>query len=155
MICSSWYLSHLIHPPQTTKNGSEDFHKKANKVRLWNSLELSNTLTVDNVTVDHTGEYTCTASSGQMEKSASAFLKVYGRPCANLMPRPRVSWKYTHAMKILCNPLLNVIITKVKNLFVYNANEVLMCFTSLWFSESLILEGQSFQIQYSWCFVMV
>ena len=58
-------------------------------------------------------------------------------------------------MKILCNPLLNVIITKVKNLFVYNANEVLMCFTSLWFSESLILEGQSFQIQYSWCFVMV
>ncbi|CAL8394781.1 unnamed protein product [Boreogadus saida] len=68
----------------TTKNGSEDFHKKANKVRLWNSLELSNTLTVDNVTVDHTGEYTCTASSGQMEKSASAFLKVYEKPFIEL-----------------------------------------------------------------------
>uniref|UniRef100_A0AAQ5ZES3 receptor protein-tyrosine kinase n=1 Tax=Amphiprion ocellaris TaxID=80972 RepID=A0AAQ5ZES3_AMPOC len=39
---------------------------------------LSNTLIVENVTVDHTGEFTCTASSGQMEKSASAFLKVYG-----------------------------------------------------------------------------
>uniref|UniRef100_A0A8C5CUV5 receptor protein-tyrosine kinase n=1 Tax=Gadus morhua TaxID=8049 RepID=A0A8C5CUV5_GADMO len=62
----------------------KDFHKKANKVRLWNSLELSNTLTVDNVTVDHTGEYTCTASSGQMEKSASAFLKVYEKPFIEL-----------------------------------------------------------------------
>uniref|UniRef100_A0A8C4ZWG9 receptor protein-tyrosine kinase n=1 Tax=Gadus morhua TaxID=8049 RepID=A0A8C4ZWG9_GADMO len=51
---------------------------------LWNSLELSNTLTVDNVTVDHTGEYTCTASSGQMEKSASAFLKVYEKPFIEL-----------------------------------------------------------------------
>uniref|UniRef100_A0A7N8WT10 receptor protein-tyrosine kinase n=1 Tax=Mastacembelus armatus TaxID=205130 RepID=A0A7N8WT10_9TELE len=49
-------------------------------VSLWNSLELSNTLIVENVTVDHTGEYTCTASSGQMEKSASAFLKVYEKP---------------------------------------------------------------------------
>lgn len=46
--------------------------------KLWNSLELSNTLTVENVTVEHTGEFTCTASSGQMEKSASVFLKVYG-----------------------------------------------------------------------------
>uniref|UniRef100_A0A672IP80 receptor protein-tyrosine kinase n=1 Tax=Salarias fasciatus TaxID=181472 RepID=A0A672IP80_SALFA len=46
--------------------------------KLWNSLELSNTLTVENVTLDHTGEFTCTASSGQMDKSASAYLKVYG-----------------------------------------------------------------------------
>uniref|UniRef100_A0AAQ5ZMY5 receptor protein-tyrosine kinase n=1 Tax=Amphiprion ocellaris TaxID=80972 RepID=A0AAQ5ZMY5_AMPOC len=42
------------------------------------NFSLSNTLIVENVTVDHTGEFTCTASSGQMEKSASAFLKVYG-----------------------------------------------------------------------------
>uniref|UniRef100_A0A665U9G6 receptor protein-tyrosine kinase n=1 Tax=Echeneis naucrates TaxID=173247 RepID=A0A665U9G6_ECHNA len=48
--------------------------------KLWNSLELSNTLIVENVTVDHSGEYTCTASSGKMEKSASAVLKVYEKP---------------------------------------------------------------------------
>uniref|UniRef100_A0A671YDU0 receptor protein-tyrosine kinase n=1 Tax=Sparus aurata TaxID=8175 RepID=A0A671YDU0_SPAAU len=48
--------------------------------KLWNSLVLSNTLTVENVTVDHTGEYTCTASSGLMEKSASAFLRVFEKP---------------------------------------------------------------------------
>uniref|UniRef100_A0A672IRE5 receptor protein-tyrosine kinase n=1 Tax=Salarias fasciatus TaxID=181472 RepID=A0A672IRE5_SALFA len=41
-------------------------------------ISLSNTLTVENVTLDHTGEFTCTASSGQMDKSASAYLKVYG-----------------------------------------------------------------------------
>lgn len=55
-------------------------HKK----KLWDSLELSNTLIVENVTVDHTGEYTCTASSGLMEKSASALLKVYGRCAENI-----------------------------------------------------------------------
>uniref|UniRef100_A0A8C2ZSD8 receptor protein-tyrosine kinase n=1 Tax=Cyclopterus lumpus TaxID=8103 RepID=A0A8C2ZSD8_CYCLU len=49
-------------------------------LKLWNSLELSNTLTVENVTVEHTGEFTCTASSGKMEKSASAFLKVFEKP---------------------------------------------------------------------------
>uniref|UniRef100_A0A669DTY5 receptor protein-tyrosine kinase n=1 Tax=Oreochromis niloticus TaxID=8128 RepID=A0A669DTY5_ORENI len=37
--------------------------------KLWNSLELSNTLIVDNVTVAHGGEFICSASSGQMEKS--------------------------------------------------------------------------------------
>uniref|UniRef100_A0A8C6UFV0 receptor protein-tyrosine kinase n=1 Tax=Neogobius melanostomus TaxID=47308 RepID=A0A8C6UFV0_9GOBI len=46
--------------------------------KLWNSLELSNTLTVDSVTVEHSGEYTCSASSGLMEKSATATLQVYG-----------------------------------------------------------------------------
>uniref|UniRef100_A0A8C9Z840 receptor protein-tyrosine kinase n=1 Tax=Sander lucioperca TaxID=283035 RepID=A0A8C9Z840_SANLU len=55
-------------------------HSTPHKKKLWNSLELSNTLIVENVTVDHTGEFTCTASSGQMEKSASAFLKVYEKP---------------------------------------------------------------------------
>lgn len=66
---------------QTSVNGSKTPHKK----KLWNSLELSNTLIVENVTVDHTGEYTCTASSGQMEKSASTFLKVYGRCTTKIM----------------------------------------------------------------------
>lgn len=61
------------------QNGSRPTHATPHKKKLWNSLELSNTLIVENVTVDHSGEYTCTASSGQMEKSASAVLKVYGR----------------------------------------------------------------------------
>ncbi|KAA8589807.1 hypothetical protein FQN60_013172 [Etheostoma spectabile] len=64
----------------TAVNGSRTSHSTPHKKKLWNSLELSNTLIVENVTVDHTGEYTCTASSGQMEKSASAFLKVYEKP---------------------------------------------------------------------------
>lgn len=64
------------HSGQALTSVNAQPHKK----KLWNSLELSNTLTVENVTVDHTGEYTCTASSGQMEKSASASLKVYEKP---------------------------------------------------------------------------
>ncbi|KAF7667685.1 hypothetical protein LDENG_00052750 [Lucifuga dentata] len=61
-------------------NGSLASHTTSHKKKLWNSLELSNTLIVENVTVNHTGEYTCTASSGQMDKSTSAFLKVYEKP---------------------------------------------------------------------------
>ncbi|XP_029939208.1 vascular endothelial growth factor receptor 2 isoform X2 [Salarias fasciatus] len=61
-------------------NGSRLSHAVSHKKKLWNSLELSNTLTVENVTLDHTGEFTCTASSGQMDKSASAYLKVYEKP---------------------------------------------------------------------------
>ncbi|XP_029905824.1 vascular endothelial growth factor receptor 2 isoform X2 [Myripristis murdjan] len=61
----------------TSINGSQ---KVSQKKKLWNSLELSNKLVVENVTVNHTGEYTCTASSGQMDKSTSAFLKVYEKP---------------------------------------------------------------------------
>lgn len=64
----------------TSVNGSRPIHTTPHKRKLWNSLELSNTLTMENVTVDHTGEYTCTASSGQMEKSASALLKVFEKP---------------------------------------------------------------------------
>ncbi|XP_075895260.1 vascular endothelial growth factor receptor 2 isoform X2 [Nelusetta ayraudi] len=55
-------------------------HGTPHKKKLWNSLELSNTLVVDNVTVDHTGEFTCTASSGLMEKSATASLQVFEKP---------------------------------------------------------------------------
>lgn len=88
-ICSKWSVSQtncisdvcLLH--QTSMNGCT--HATNHKKKLWNSLELSNTLIVENVTVDHTGEYTCTASSGQMEKSASAFLKVYGRCSENII----------------------------------------------------------------------
>ncbi|XP_022058720.2 vascular endothelial growth factor receptor 2 isoform X2 [Acanthochromis polyacanthus] len=64
----------------TSVNGSPSSHAVSHREKLWNSLELSNTLIVENVTVDHTGEFTCTASSGQMEKRASAFLKVYEKP---------------------------------------------------------------------------
>ncbi|KAM7410380.1 hypothetical protein PAMA_001699 [Pampus argenteus] len=64
----------------TLVNGSRPSHMTPHKKKLWDSLELSNTLIVENVTVDHTGEYTCTASSGQMEKSASVSLKVYEKP---------------------------------------------------------------------------
>uniref|UniRef100_A0A6Q2XMS7 receptor protein-tyrosine kinase n=1 Tax=Esox lucius TaxID=8010 RepID=A0A6Q2XMS7_ESOLU len=48
--------------------------------KLWNSLELSNALIIENVTVDYTGEYTCKASSGQMMKTASASLVVFEKP---------------------------------------------------------------------------
>ncbi|TMS20452.1 Vascular endothelial growth factor receptor 2 [Larimichthys crocea] len=64
----------------TSVNGSRPTHTIPHKKKLWNTLELSNTLTVENVTVDHTGEYTCTASSGLMEKSATAYLTVHEKP---------------------------------------------------------------------------
>ncbi|KAL4000212.1 all-trans-retinol 13,14-reductase [Sarotherodon galilaeus] len=64
----------------TSVNGSRPPHTIPHKKKLWNSLELSNTLIVDNVTVAHGGEFICSASSGQMEKSASAFLTVYEKP---------------------------------------------------------------------------
>nr|XP_020459029.1 vascular endothelial growth factor receptor 2 isoform X1 [Monopterus albus] len=66
--------------PVTSVNGSRVPPWMSHRKKLWDSLELSSTLIVDNVTIDRTGEYTCTASSGQMEKSASAFLKVYEKP---------------------------------------------------------------------------
>ncbi|XP_077440959.1 vascular endothelial growth factor receptor 2 isoform X1 [Vanacampus margaritifer] len=66
--------------PLMAGNGSRAAHMTPHKKKLWDSLELSNTLVVDNLTVEHTGEYTCTASSGAMEKSATAFLKVYEKP---------------------------------------------------------------------------
>uniref|UniRef100_A0A4W5KI91 receptor protein-tyrosine kinase n=1 Tax=Hucho hucho TaxID=62062 RepID=A0A4W5KI91_9TELE len=48
--------------------------------KLWSSLELSNTLIVENVTSNYTGKYTCTASSGKMVKTASASLVVFEKP---------------------------------------------------------------------------
>uniref|UniRef100_A0A8C1X703 receptor protein-tyrosine kinase n=1 Tax=Cyprinus carpio TaxID=7962 RepID=A0A8C1X703_CYPCA len=56
------------------------YETRSYKKKLWNSLELSNTLIVENVTVNDTGEYICTASSGQMQKIARAPLIVYDKP---------------------------------------------------------------------------
>ncbi|KAL4635445.1 vascular endothelial growth factor receptor 2 isoform X2 [Arapaima gigas] len=53
---------------------------RSRKKKLWNSLELSNTLIVDNVTLNDTGEYQCSASSGQMDKTSTATLFVYEKP---------------------------------------------------------------------------
>lgn len=71
---------------QTSVNSSRPPHTIPHKKKLWNSLELSNTLIVENVTVAHGGEFICSASSGQMEKSASAFLTVYGGCSENKTP---------------------------------------------------------------------
>lgn len=71
---------------QTSVNRSRPPHTIPHKKKLWNSLELSNTLIVENVTVAHGGEFICSASSGQMEKSASAFLTVYGGCSENKTP---------------------------------------------------------------------
>ncbi|KAK5930830.1 hypothetical protein CgunFtcFv8_027038 [Champsocephalus gunnari] len=77
----------------TSLNGSSEPHAKPHKKKLWNSLELSNELEVHNVSVDHAGEYTCSASSGQMEKSASAFLKVYEKPFIEIKEPWRKVWE--------------------------------------------------------------
>ncbi|CAB1332082.1 unnamed protein product [Coregonus sp. 'balchen'] len=61
-------------------NGSVRTYTTSHKKKLWNSLELSNTLIVENVTGNYTGKYTCTASSGQMVKTASASLVVFEKP---------------------------------------------------------------------------
>ncbi|XP_021455084.1 vascular endothelial growth factor receptor 2 isoform X1 [Oncorhynchus mykiss] len=61
-------------------NGSGRTYTTSHKKKLWSSLELSNTLTVENVTGNYTGKYTCTASSGKMVKTASASLVVFEKP---------------------------------------------------------------------------
>ncbi|KAM6963199.1 vascular endothelial growth factor receptor 2 [Aplochiton taeniatus] len=65
---------------QLSGNDSARSHTTSHKRKLWNSLELSNTLKVENVTVNDTGKYTCTASSGQMVKTSTSFLMVYEKP---------------------------------------------------------------------------
>uniref|UniRef100_A0A673W0T6 receptor protein-tyrosine kinase n=1 Tax=Salmo trutta TaxID=8032 RepID=A0A673W0T6_SALTR len=61
-------------------NGSGRTYITSHKKKLWSSLELSNTLIVENVTGNYTGKYTCTASSGKMVKTASASLVVFEKP---------------------------------------------------------------------------
>lgn len=80
----------------TSVNGSKVTHTTPHKKKLWNSLELSNTLIVENVTLDHTGEYTCTASSGLMEKSATASLKVYEKPFIDM----KEPWTYVWEVNV-------------------------------------------------------
>uniref|UniRef100_A0A8C9TKH9 receptor protein-tyrosine kinase n=1 Tax=Scleropages formosus TaxID=113540 RepID=A0A8C9TKH9_SCLFO len=50
---------------------------RSHKKKLWNSLELSSTLIVDNVTLNDTGEYKCSASSGQMDKTSMCMLRAF------------------------------------------------------------------------------
>ncbi|CAJ1059988.1 vascular endothelial growth factor receptor 2 isoform X3 [Xyrichtys novacula] len=66
-------------------NSSRPTHAVPHKKKLWNSLELSNTLIIENVTMDHAGVYTCTASSGKMEKSASVKLEVHEKPFIDMV----------------------------------------------------------------------
>uniref|UniRef100_A0A3P9HNY4 receptor protein-tyrosine kinase n=1 Tax=Oryzias latipes TaxID=8090 RepID=A0A3P9HNY4_ORYLA len=74
---------------------SGKLHTIPHKKKLWNSLELSNTLIVENVTTEHSGEFICTASSGQMDESASAYVKVYEKPFIEMKePWPKV-WEVT------------------------------------------------------------
>uniref|UniRef100_A0A8C6M898 receptor protein-tyrosine kinase n=1 Tax=Nothobranchius furzeri TaxID=105023 RepID=A0A8C6M898_NOTFU len=77
-------LSCTAHTELNVDGGSRPFYKVSHKKKLWNSLVLSNTLIVENVTADHTGYFTCTASSGQMEKSASIYFTVYEKPFIDL-----------------------------------------------------------------------
>ncbi|XP_046893079.1 vascular endothelial growth factor receptor 2 isoform X2 [Hypomesus transpacificus] len=65
---------------QAWRNGSVPYYTLSHKKKLWNSLELSNTLVVENVTVNQSGTYNCTASSGQMVLTSSATVVVYEKP---------------------------------------------------------------------------
>ncbi|XP_023679444.1 vascular endothelial growth factor receptor 2 isoform X2 [Paramormyrops kingsleyae] len=53
---------------------------RPHKKRMMSSLELSNMLVLENVTLNHTGEYTCSAYSGQMVKNSTASVMVYEKP---------------------------------------------------------------------------
>ncbi|KAI4890009.1 hypothetical protein NFI96_010860 [Prochilodus magdalenae] len=70
--------------PQDRRNTNHStqmrYETKSYKKKLWNSLELSNLLIIENVTVSDMGRYICTASSGQMVKIAQASLIVYEKP---------------------------------------------------------------------------
>ncbi|XP_017311905.1 vascular endothelial growth factor receptor 2 isoform X1 [Ictalurus punctatus] len=73
-----WSLPHdRRNPNHYTRR---HYETKSYKKKLWNSLELSNTLILDNVTINDTGEYVCTASSSKMVKTNSASLIVYEKP---------------------------------------------------------------------------
>ncbi|XP_056270498.1 vascular endothelial growth factor receptor 2 isoform X3 [Pseudoliparis swirei] len=64
----------------TSSNGSRPSQTTPYKKKLWNTLEFSNMLTVENVTVQDSGAFTCSASSGKMERSAAATLRVFEKP---------------------------------------------------------------------------
>ncbi|XP_066532939.1 vascular endothelial growth factor receptor 2 [Hoplias malabaricus] len=70
--------------PQHRGNASPSirtvYETRSYKKKLWNSLEMSNLLIMENITINDIGEYICTASSGQMSKTAKASLIVYEKP---------------------------------------------------------------------------
>ncbi|XP_076873231.1 vascular endothelial growth factor receptor 2 [Brachyhypopomus gauderio] len=66
--------------PWRNANRSRHYETRSNKKKLWNSLEMSSLLLIENVTTSDTGEYICTASSGHMIKTARASLVVYEKP---------------------------------------------------------------------------
>ncbi|XP_060773450.1 vascular endothelial growth factor receptor 2 isoform X2 [Neoarius graeffei] len=70
--------------PQDKRNPNHfprrHYETKPHKEKLWNSLHLTNTLILENVTINDTGEYVCTASSNKMVKSSQAYLMVYEKP---------------------------------------------------------------------------
>lgn len=63
---------------QSTNTSMSRAKLQSHKKKLWNSLELSNTFIIDNVTMDDAGKYTCIASSGGMTKTSSVTVIVYG-----------------------------------------------------------------------------
>ncbi|XP_027001975.2 vascular endothelial growth factor receptor 2 [Tachysurus fulvidraco] len=70
--------------PQDKRNPNQStrrrYETKPHKRKLFDSLELTNTLILENVTINDTGEYVCTASSSKMVKSSHASLVVYEKP---------------------------------------------------------------------------
>ncbi|TSN30195.1 Vascular endothelial growth factor receptor 2 [Bagarius yarrelli] len=70
--------------PQDKRNPNQPtrrhYETKPHKKKLFDSLELTNTLILENVTVNDTGEYLCIASSSKMAKSSHASLIVYEKP---------------------------------------------------------------------------
>ncbi|KAK3542298.1 hypothetical protein QTP86_021960, partial [Hemibagrus guttatus] len=65
------------NPNQATRR---PYKTKPHKRKLFDSLELTNTLILENVTINDTGEYVCTASSSKMVKSSHTSLIVYEKP---------------------------------------------------------------------------
>ncbi|KAM9435384.1 vascular endothelial growth factor receptor 2 isoform 2-T2 [Clarias gariepinus] len=70
--------------PQDKRNPNPSkqrlYETKSYKKKLWNSLELTNMLILENITINDTGEYVCTVSSSKMVKSNRSFLMVYEKP---------------------------------------------------------------------------
>uniref|UniRef100_A0AAR2KMC8 receptor protein-tyrosine kinase n=1 Tax=Pygocentrus nattereri TaxID=42514 RepID=A0AAR2KMC8_PYGNA len=64
-----WSLPQDRVSVNTNRSTRTHYETKSNKKKLWNTLELSNSLIIENVTVSDMGEYVCTASSGQMVKT--------------------------------------------------------------------------------------
>ncbi|KAI5090429.1 vascular endothelial growth factor receptor 2 precursor [Silurus meridionalis] len=73
-----WILPQDKRNPNQSKRRHYD--TRPHKKKLGNSLELSNILILENITINDTGDYVCTASSRKMSKSSRASLIVYEKP---------------------------------------------------------------------------